>query len=247
MPLRALTIDFWNTMVVARTGGERRQAQRMAHLLEVAQACRPGATEAEVEAAYRAALARFDRSWRERHSTPRTSELVECIWEAMRVTASEDQHAQAVTVFEDGLLHGAPDFADGLEDALAWAAARYRLGVISDTMFSPGRVIRRLLEARGVLHHFDALVFSDETGFSKPDPRAFERAAAALDVRPGELVHVGDLRRTDVRGAQEAGAKALLFTGVHQDEEGGPEPDAVLPPIGGRCRTSSGTCKRVYA
>ena len=229
MPLRALTIDFWNTMVVARTGGERRQAQRMTHLVDLVRAGRPEATEAEIHEAYRAALARYDAAWRKEHHTPRTSSLVRCIWKALALEIEEERHDETVALFEDGLLHGAPDFADGLEEALAWASAHYRLGIVSDTMFSPGRVIRQLLNERGVLRYFDAFVFSDETGFSKPDPRAFALAADTLGVAPGEIAHIGDLRRTDVRGAQDAGATALLFTHIHHDETGGPEPDAVLP------------------
>ena len=229
MPLRALTIDFWNTMVVARTGGAQRQAQRMAHLVDLVRTGRPEATEAEVGKAYQVAVARYDAMWRKEHRTPQTSDLVRCIWEALALEVEADRHAETVTLFEDGLLRGAPDLADGLADALAWAAPRYRLGIVSDTMFSPGRVIRQLLAARGVLRYFDAFVFSDETGFSKPDPRALTRAAVTLGVAPGEVAHIGDLRRTDVRGAQAAGATALLFTHIHHDDTDGPEPDAVLP------------------
>ena len=160
---------------------------------------------------------------------PRTSSLVRCIWDALALEIEEDRHAETVTLFEDGLLHGAPDFADGLEDALAWASGRYRLGIVSDTMFSPGRVIRQLLERRGVLRYFDAFVFSDETGFSKPDPRALTLAAGTLGVGTGEIAHIGDLRRTDVQGARAVEATALLFTHIHHDETDGPEPNAVLP------------------
>ncbi len=228
MPVRALTIDFWNTMVVARTNGLLRQQQRLGHLFEAARACRPDVTEADVEAAYRAAALRYDDAWRGHQSTPTTSEMVGCIWEALAIDVAAPRHAEAVRVFEEGLLFGPPDFAEGLEGALAWAAERYRLGIISDTMFSPGRVIRRLLERRGVLRYFDAFVFSDETGFFKPDVRAFERAGAALDAAPADLAHIGDLRRTDVAGARQAGARAILFTGVRDDEDTAPAPDAVL-------------------
>ncbi len=228
MPLRALTIDFWNTMVVARTNGEQRQQQRLDHLLGVARACRPDTSEAAVRAAFAEAARRYDAAWKQTHSTPGASELVRCIWEALALDVGAAQHDEAVRVFEEGLLFGPPDLAEGLEEALAWAARHFRLGIISDTMFSPGRVIRRLLERRGLLGYFDAFVFSDETGFSKPDVRAFEQAGATLGVGAAEIVHIGDLRRTDVAGAQGAGARAILYTGVRHDDDDVPAPDAVL-------------------
>lgn len=228
MPLRVLTVDFWNTMVVARTGGERRQQQRLDHLLAVVRAVRPEAAEADVRAAYRAAAERYHAAWTGTHTTPACATLVRCIWEALELDVSDADHAEAVRVFEEGLLYGPPDLADGLAEALAHAAERYRLAIISDTMFSPGRVIRRLLDQRGLLRHFDASVFSDETGVAKPDARAFERAAEALGAAPHEIAHIGDLRRTDVAGARRFGARAVLYTGVRPDPDDAPTPDAVL-------------------
>ena len=48
MAVRALTIDFWNTMVVARTNGRRRQGQRLDYLLGVVRSRRPEVTEETV-------------------------------------------------------------------------------------------------------------------------------------------------------------------------------------------------------
>ena len=228
MAVRALTIDFWNTMVVARTNGRRRQSQRLDYLLDVVQAHRPEASEETVREAYRAAAQRWDTAWKQQQAMPTASALVRSIWEMLDLDVKEAQHRETVRVVEEGVLFGPPDFAEGLEEALAWAASRYRLGIISDTMFSPGRVIRRLLERRTVLHYFDAFIFSDETGFSKPDVRAFEQAGAALGIAPSDMAHIGDLRRTDVAGAQNAGLKAVLFTGVHEDSDAAPTPDVVL-------------------
>ena len=73
-----------------------------------------------------------------------------------------------------------------------------------------------------------AFVFSDEAGFSKPDIRAFEQAGATLGMAKDEIVHIGDLRRTDIAGARNAGLKAVLFTGVREDSDETPEPHAVL-------------------
>lgn len=228
MAIRVLTLDFWNTIVVARANGARRQAQRLEHLLHTVRAYRPEATEETVRTAYREAARRYETMWKQQHRTPGASALIHGIWHALDLAVEETHHAETVTIFEDGVLFGPPDLAAGLENALAWAADHYRLGIISDTMFSPGRVIRRLLQRRGLLQYFDAFVFSDETGFSKPDIRAFEQAGAALGVAAHEMAHIGDLHRTDVAGAQNAGLKAVLYTGVRTDPDDAPAPDALL-------------------
>ncbi|MFQ5569539.1 MAG: HAD family hydrolase [Rhodothermales bacterium] len=229
MAIHALTIDFWNTMVVARTNGRQRHQQRVDHLLGVAHASRPEITEETVRAAFREAIRRFDQAWRQQHCTPTTSELVHSIWDELGLTVEESRHHDIVHVFQEGVLSEPPDFVEGLEEALHWAAGRYQLGIISDTMFSPGRVIRRLLDQRGLLRFFDALVFSDETGFAKPDVRAFEQAGQRFGTAPRDIAHIGDLRRTDVAGARDAGLIPILFTGVHEDTDPEPAPDAVLP------------------
>ncbi|WP_456426537.1 HAD family hydrolase [Rhodocaloribacter sp.] len=229
MPVQALSIDFWNTLVEARVNGRARQARRLRHLLSVAQAYRPETTAEEVTEAFTGVVRRFETVWKTRHCTPVTEELVRSLWKRLGVTVDPEAHAETVRLFQEGILHYPPALVEGAPEMLAWAAERYRLALISDTMFSPGRIIRRLLDAQGLLRHFDAFVFSDETGFSKPDVRAFERAALQLDATPETLAHIGDLRRTDVAGARRAGATAILFTGVHEDEGDGPEPDLILP------------------
>ena len=228
MAICALTLDFWNTIVVARANSERRNAQRLAHLLHTVRAYRPEATEETVRTAYREAARLYYTMWKQQHRTPGASALIHGIWQTLDLAVEEAHHAETVTIFEDGVLFGPPDLADGLEDALAWAAEHYRLGIISDTMFSPGRVIRRLLQRRGLLQYFDAFVFSDEAGFSKPDIRAFEQAGAALGAAAHEMAHIGDLRRTDVAGAQNAGLKAVLYTGVREDPDKAPAAHAIL-------------------
>ena len=42
-----------------------------------------------------------------------------------------------------------------------------------------------------------------------PRPEPFRAALAALGVAPGEAIHVGDIERTDVRGALAVGMRAI--------------------------------------
>jgi FMN phosphatase YigB (HAD superfamily) len=80
-----------------------------------------------------------------------------------------------------------------------------------------------------VLALFDHWSFSDEVGWYKPDRRIFEHALAGLGgVDPGRAAHVGDIRRTDVAGAQAMGMLAVRYCGISDDTDSGPEGDVVV-------------------
>ncbi len=87
----------------------------------------------------------------------------------------------------------------------------YKIGLICNTGRGPGRILRQLMDNIGILDYFDATIFSDEVGWGKPDRRIFLVAAAGLGLPLEEILHVGDNPDTDVRGAEEAGMKAILF------------------------------------
>jgi len=119
-----------------------------------------------------------------------------------------------------------PRLVAGVREALEGLQGRYKLAVISDAIFSPGRALQELLQGEDLLGFFDALVFSDEAGCSKPDRRVFEIAAEKLGVPVPHLVHIGDRDHNDVKGAQAAGARAILFTAV-KDRNQATSADAV--------------------
>ena len=58
---------------------------------------------------------------------------------------------------------------------------------------------------RGLEDLFDFVVFADEYGVEKPDPRLFHFALESADVRAIELAHVGDSLVDDISGAHAAG------------------------------------------
>jgi putative hydrolase of the HAD superfamily len=126
---------------------------------------------------------------------------------------------------------------DGAKDALERLAARgVRRALICDTGFSPGRVVRRLLDRVGLLPLLEVTIFSEEICVPKPDPRAFEAALSALGVTANGAVHVGDLRRSDVAGAHAVEMGAVRFAGHHDDSDAGSGHDVgVIDCIVARC------------
>jgi len=85
-------------------------------------------------------------------------------------------------------------------------ARDFKLILISNTLFVSGATIRAWLHALGWAEYFDQLIFSDEAGLAKPNPRIFGLAHRRIDT------HIGDNPRTDAFGARQAG---IAFIGVN--------------------------------
>ncbi len=70
---------------------------------------------------------------------------------------------------------------------------------------------KKAFKALDLPRFFDKTVFSCEIGVMKPDKRIFERAIKHLNVKPEEIVMVGDSLEKDVAGATSAGLNAILL------------------------------------
>ena len=68
---------------------------------------------------------------------------------------------------------------------------------------------KRKVEALGIGHLFDAIVYSGEYGINKPDRRIFDHAAGLLGVDPSRCLFVGDDPTSDISGALGAGIEAV--------------------------------------
>ena len=60
-----------------------------------------------------------------------------------------------------------------------------------------------------MLDRFRATVYSVDVGWCKPRPEPFRAAISALGVDASEVLHVGDIERTDVAGALALGMRAI--------------------------------------
>lgn len=64
------------------------------------------------------------------------------------------------------------------------------------------------------LAHFDKLYFSSDTGFNKPDPRAYEQILKENDLKPEECIFFDD-QRQNVEAARRLGIEAHVCTDPH--------------------------------
>lgn len=211
--ISVVTIDFWNTLFDS-TGGEPRNAQRRKVLLDAIRVAGNECDDERFDDVYKGIWKYFDEHWLERQRTPTTREMIDEMLSRLAFSLSPEAIEYVVDRFRRGVLEHPPALLPGAAGALADLNRRgIRLAIISDTAFSPGIVLRELMERCGVAKYFDAYVFSDESGVAKPHAEAFRRALEPFGVSPAHACHIGDIERTDIRGAKLAGMRAILFRG----------------------------------
>jgi len=224
--IRAVTLDFWNTLFVDRRGREREHLR--ADVLQ-AEFAAVGAVVPEqlVLDGLAAGFDYFDTVWLREQRTPSCDEILDATLQHLGVGLPPAARRRVSAIFAELLLEAPPDPVPGASRTVAYLGARYRLALISDTGYTPGRVLREVLRGAGMLEHFHYLYFSDEGGRSKPHPDVFRDVLRELDVRAPEAVHVGDIQRTDIAGAQAAGMWAIHYLGANDRDARASTADAV--------------------
>lgn len=207
-----VTFDVWNTLVVNDYHDDRLRIHRTMCILEALNSRGYSYSWDQAVAAYDYSDARLADVWKTECDVSNDKHIIFFL-EGLGldasdglVTAIREPYAHALLQFRPKLVEGAAELLYSLRDK------GYRLGLISNTGRTPGRVMREVLEDYGMLRCFDSATFSDEAGYIKPSPRIYEMAMDSLGARPEGTVHVGDNPLLDVYGARACGIRAILFT-----------------------------------
>ena len=93
----------------------------------------------------------------------------------------------------------------------------YTMGLLSNGNTYPERC--------GLGGYFQFVVFAQEHGIQKPDPRIFEIAIERAGCTKHQLLHVGDSFQNDVIGAKQAGIKSVWLNRQSGNNEAEQQPD----------------------
>lgn len=119
------------------------------------------------------------------------------------------------------MVKDAPKVLDNLR------SSGFKLALVSNTIF-PGDFHRRELKRFGLFDFFDHLLFSCEVGFKKPHPVIFKKALEAVQVKPEEVIFIGDRLKEDIAGPKSLGMKAILKLREGRDHAEDIKPDAIV-------------------
>ncbi len=215
--IKAITFDLWDTVFIDESDEPKRKAagrlskkdERRSLVLEYAQKHKEISKEL-VDSIYKTADAAFSKVWHDQFVTWEVVDRMDIIFKGLGINLPANEMGEIVKLHEEMELEFRPDFIEGAGKAIEELSKSFKLGVISDAIFSPGRVLRELLKGEDLLHFFDHFVFSDEIGNSKPQPIVFESAINNFGISANELVHIGDREHNDVLGPKKVGAHAIL-------------------------------------
>jgi putative hydrolase of the HAD superfamily len=232
--IKAITFDLWDTLFADDSDEQKRAAQGLPpksqarpQAIHEALSRHHDVSFEAVALAYRTTDAAFRAVWHELHVTWTVPQRLVVLFDGLGMTLPEADFNAVTRTLEDMEVVVPPSPVPGAAAALAELKKHYALAVVSDAIVSPGRALRDLLKNHDLLGYFDAFVFSDEVGCSKPQAPMFRRAAEALGVELSDMVHVGDRNPNDVKGPQALGARAVLFTGVKDRGKNTTTADAV--------------------
>lgn len=93
-------------------------------------------------------------------------------------------------------------------DTLQYLKGKYSLHIITNG-FSEVQYVK--INRSGLEPFFSQVVTSEEAGFQKPAPEAFDFAMAKAGATAKQSIMVGDDLETDIAGARSAGMKQVFF------------------------------------
>jgi len=236
MSVRAITVDFWGTLLFDPPASDNRyKMRRMRDFETILAGAGIRVSAAALDRAYEQSGSHLGRIWARHRDVPVEEHVRAIVGAVDRDVAARlpaDVLAALVDAYARPILTVPPTVDDGALKALRTLCdLGYTLAVVSNTMRTPGATLRRVLEHYGLLSCFAHTVFSDETGVRKPDPAIFLGALRVLGADPARAIHVGDDPILDVDGARAAGMRVVQVTNASLGALGARRPDAVVPTL----------------
>ena len=222
----AVSFDFWNTLYA--DGSEDQRKIRRKKIFKNYLKNYPTIADKDIDKAFNISTQHFFHEWKENTRTPTAAERILLMTQYLELTISEEHIEQIAEEFGRLIDEIPPKAITDAKDVVQELSQMVPLGIISDTGYIAGRHIRRFLEREGLLSCFSSFVFSDEHKYSKPHISVFQKTAKQLNAELNQLIHVGDLERTDIEGAKSAGCRSIKFTGAKKQDKSSSQAELVV-------------------
>lgn len=226
--LKAITFDFWQTLYAdSEENWQKRQAIRIklchVYLNDQGYACALDDVGFGLEEAYNLVTTLWHQ-----HQGVSVKRCMQRFAEALEIRLQEPDLDALIACLGAAFLESPPVMIPHVKPVVARLSEKYPLGIISDSALTPGSFVRKLMARDGILQYFNTFTFSDETDHTKPEVVQFHTTLAELNTNASEAVHIGDIFRTDIVGAKNAGMQAIRFTGFNKGDGDDTLSDAVV-------------------
>ncbi len=233
--LRAVTVDFWGTLIHDQPrADDHYRERRLADFAAILGTVGVRISRRALARGYEASGRELSWVWGQNRDVPvlrHVTSLLEGARAGLSARLSRATLDELIEAYGRPALLAPPRAAPGAREALVALGKRgLALAVVSNTMRTPGAVLRQMLAAVDLLAPFSHLTFSDEVGVRKPGVEIFELTLRQIGVSAGSAVHVGDDPVLDVLGARNAGLRVVHVTSAPATQ--GPAADAVIEGLG---------------
>ncbi|SDA19100.1 putative hydrolase of the HAD superfamily [Nitrosospira sp. Nsp18] len=139
---------------------------------------------------------------------------VEAIWnellmqEGIRSAPIRGQVAKVISHIYRGISCNRLQLYPGVKQVLNELRMSYRLALISDAQSC---FAQPEIRAVGLEGYFESTVISSHYGFRKPDSRLFQRTLGNMNLKPAEVIWVGNDMFRDIYGAKLLGIKNIFI------------------------------------
>lgn len=210
--IKAITIDFWETIIKDVYTTEKDRDFKRAHYIIEKLGLKSNATE-KIITFFKDLNEAFKHPSKENYwSILPENQLKKLFEEYLHISVNEKEFKDILNYYENVILEIPPKLTEEIvKEVLQKLSNVYSLVLISNTGRTPGRVLLKIMEMYEVKDCFKYFVFSDEIGARKPDPFVFEIAQKLLNLPKNEIVHIGDSVNLDFLGAKNYGFNAILY------------------------------------
>jgi HAD superfamily hydrolase (TIGR01549 family) len=222
--IEAITFDLWQTLIIdERELGRSRTLRRLEGAQEALHGAGYDCSIEHLRDAYR----RCFRACREIHAQEKDVTFDEQVTMFIdEIDANLSQRLDVLVIerivywYAEAFFDFPPPVAPGAYEVLVDVQRMgYRLGMISNTGMTPGRLFRRYLAQNNLLDFFQVLTFSDEVRLCKPSQEMFHMTLRALVTSPEKALHVGDHIQNDILGGNRAGMRTVLLGTAEGQEQ----------------------------
>jgi putative hydrolase of the HAD superfamily len=231
--IKAVTFDLWETLLLERNGWNlRRTNARCKCIARTLDKFGVKISVEELRLAFKKMASWLESVWETNNDVTHLDQIQFLIKTASNglVTIKEEWIDDLSSAYVSPFLEVAPYLNPDARRVLKWLKDGKKLvGLICNTGLTPGFGLRRFLTREDIAKYFDLMIFSDEVGIRKPNPKIFHMVTQKLKVKPCEIVHIGDNLKSDVCGAKNAGFKAIyLSTEVGRDRIAESDPTSLV-------------------
>jgi HAD superfamily hydrolase (TIGR01509 family) len=214
MPIRAVTLDFHNTIARCDRWFALEVRELVPEVLHVLAARGELAAEDGLHDRARVAYRSLREGIIESGDERAALDCALATLAALELALPEDAVAATIEeLMREALLEATP--MPGVIAAVRTLAERgLKVGVVSSAVHHP--FLDWTLAEFGIADAFATVVTSASSGFYKSRPEIYHAALRGLGADAREALHVGDSYRFDVLGARQAGMRAIWYASTEE-------------------------------